>query len=54
MNQPIRKIEALYQTSGEAIFINDIPIAENEVFCAFVIADTIGRIEKIDSGAAMV
>ena len=53
-NQPLPKIDGLYQTSGEAQYVNDIPIKSNEVFCAVTIADKIGVIEKIQLNEAMV
>lgn len=54
LNQPIPKIEAIYQTSGEGEYINDIVIRENEVFCALAIAETVGEIKEIDSHEALV
>ena len=54
VNQPVPKIESLYQTSGEAKYINDIPIQPGEVFCAMTIADGIGSFEAIDFNEAMV
>lgn len=39
LNQPVPKLEALVQCSGEAIFANDLPRQKNEVFAAFVTAD---------------
>lgn len=39
LNQPIPKLEALVQCSGEATFSNDLPKQPNEVFAAFVTAD---------------
>lgn len=41
LNQPIPKIEALVQCSGEATFANDLPGQTGEVFAAFVTADEI-------------
>ncbi|XP_075976749.1 xanthine dehydrogenase-like [Anticarsia gemmatalis] len=41
LNQPIPKIEALVQCSGEATFSNDLPSQPDEVFAAFVTADVI-------------
>ena len=54
VNQPVPKLESLYQTSGEAQYINDIPIKINEVFCALTIANELGIFEKIDTTEAMV
>ncbi|KPJ06623.1 Xanthine dehydrogenase [Papilio machaon] len=39
LNQPIPKLEALSQCSGEAAFANDFPKQVGEVFAAFVTAD---------------
>ncbi|KPI90909.1 Sensory neuron membrane protein 1 [Papilio xuthus] len=39
LNQPIPKLEALNQCSGEATFANDFPKQVGEVFAAFVTAD---------------
>ncbi|KAJ0176240.1 hypothetical protein K1T71_008414 [Dendrolimus kikuchii] len=39
LNQPVPKLEALVQCSGEAVFANDLPAQKNEVFAAFVTAD---------------
>ncbi|KOB76483.1 Aldehyde oxidase AOX1 [Operophtera brumata] len=39
LNQPVPKIEALVQCSGEATFANDLPTQTDEVFAAFVTAD---------------
>lgn len=54
LNQPIPKIESVYQTSGEGEYINDIPTREDEVFCALTIAETIGEIKNIDFSDALV
>ncbi|KAJ0176238.1 hypothetical protein K1T71_008412 [Dendrolimus kikuchii] len=40
LNQPIPKLEALVQCSGEATFANDLPTETDELFAAFVCADT--------------
>ncbi|XP_037293401.1 xanthine dehydrogenase isoform X2 [Manduca sexta] len=39
LNQPVPKLEALVQCSGEATFANDLPKEIDEVFAAFVTAD---------------
>lgn len=39
LNQPVPKIEALVQCSGEANFANDLPSMVGEVYGAFVCAD---------------
>ncbi|XP_075976918.1 xanthine dehydrogenase-like [Anticarsia gemmatalis] len=41
LNQPIPKLEALVQCSGEATFANDLPGQNDEVFAAFVTADVV-------------
>lgn len=54
LNQPLPKMDALYQTSGEAQYANDIPPFSNEVFCAFVLATVPnGEIESIDPSEAL-
>ncbi|XP_014217161.1 xanthine dehydrogenase-like [Copidosoma floridanum] len=53
INQPMPKIESIYQTSGEGEFINDIQIKHNEVFCALTLAEAPGKIYKIDYEAAL-
>ncbi|XP_038212836.1 nicotinate hydroxylase hnxS-like [Zerene cesonia] len=40
LNKAIPKLEALVQCSGEAIYANALPKLINEVFAAFVLADT--------------
>ncbi|KAJ8675993.1 hypothetical protein QAD02_011779, partial [Eretmocerus hayati] len=52
-NEPIPKIEAIHQTSGEAEYVNDIITKDDQVYCAFTLAPTMGRIEKIDSDEAL-
>lgn len=39
LNQPVPKLEALQQCSGEATFANDLTKQPDEVFAAFVTAD---------------
>ncbi|XP_047028790.1 probable aldehyde oxidase 2 [Helicoverpa zea] len=41
LNQPVPKLEALVQCSGEATFANDLEAMPNEVFAAFVTADVV-------------
>lgn len=54
INKPVPKLEAIYQTSGEAEYIADI-ITGKEVFCAFVVADIHrGKIKDIDASKALV
>ncbi|XP_011302981.1 indole-3-acetaldehyde oxidase [Fopius arisanus] len=53
-NEPLPKTESIYQTSGEAEYVNDIPPQPREVFCAFV--HTIfasGKIKNIDASEAL-
>lgn len=54
LNQPVPKIEAIYQTSGEAEYANDIPAFPDEVFCAFVLSEwATGTIESVDASDAL-
>ncbi|XP_076397558.1 uncharacterized protein LOC100882814 isoform X3 [Megachile rotundata] len=54
LNQPLPKMEAIYQTSGEAQYANDIPPLANEVFCAFVHTTVPnGKIKSIDASEAL-
>lgn len=55
LNQPLPKMEAIYQTSGEAHYTNDFPPFPNEVFCAFVLTTVAnGKIKNIDASEALV
>lgn len=54
LNKPMPKREAIYQTSGEGQYVNDIMPMKDEVFCAFVLTDVAnGRIESIDASKAL-
>lgn len=54
INQPVPKLEAMYQTSGEAQYVNDIPPFPNEVFCAYVLTTVPnGRIANVDASEAL-
>ncbi|CAD0197572.1 unnamed protein product [Chrysodeixis includens] len=54
LNQPIVKVEAAIQCSGEAQYTDDIPSIHNEVFGAFVLSTVAkGTISKIDPSAAL-
>lgn len=54
LNQPLPKMEAIYQTSGEAHYTNDFPPFPNEVFCAFVLTTVAnGKIKNIDASEAL-
>uniref|UniRef100_A0A0K8W367 Xanthine dehydrogenase n=1 Tax=Bactrocera latifrons TaxID=174628 RepID=A0A0K8W367_BACLA len=53
VHQPIEKYEGLKQTAGEATYANDIPIAVNQLWAAFVTAKHVGAtIASIDTSAA--
>ncbi|KAG6464291.1 hypothetical protein O3G_MSEX014414 [Manduca sexta] len=48
LNEPVQKLEALIQSSGEALYANDIPPQPNEVFGAFVLSTThCGEVDKV-------
>ncbi|XP_064292368.1 uncharacterized protein LOC128674487 [Plodia interpunctella] len=55
LNQPVPKLEALAQCSGEAVFANDLPTQTDEVFAAFVTADVNAgsKISGFDPGEAL-
>ncbi|XP_013191578.1 uncharacterized protein LOC106135750 isoform X1 [Amyelois transitella] len=54
LNQPMPKIEALIQCSGEAEYTEDLPSFPREVFAAFVLATVSnGKIDNIDSKEAL-
>ncbi|CAH0755277.1 unnamed protein product [Diatraea saccharalis] len=54
LNQPLPKIEALAQCSGEAIYTDDELEFPNEVHAAFVLSTVPkGRIDTIDASAAL-
>lgn len=54
MNKPISKLEAIYQTSGEAQYCNDIPSQPGEVFCAFVLTQIgNGQVASTDASKAL-
>nr|XP_050853429.1 uncharacterized protein LOC127065310 isoform X1 [Vespula vulgaris] len=54
LNKPITKREAIYQTSGEGQYVNDIMPLKDEVFCAFVVTEVAnGKIENIDASKAL-
>ncbi|XP_046483350.1 xanthine dehydrogenase/oxidase isoform X2 [Neodiprion pinetum] len=54
LNKPLPKLEAIYQTSGEAHYINDIKTMPDEVHCAFVLTDVAnGYIEHVDTTEVM-
>ncbi|EZA57182.1 Xanthine dehydrogenase [Ooceraea biroi] len=54
VNKPTTKLEAIQQTSGEAVYCNDLPPFPREVFCAFVLANVSnGKIADIDASKAL-
>jgi xanthine dehydrogenase/oxidase len=54
VNKPTTKREAIQQTSGEAVYCNDLPQFPNEVFCAFVLTKVSnGKIVNIDASKAL-
>lgn len=54
LTQPVMKLEALPQCSGEAKYTNDLAPLKDEVFCAFVCATVVGaEIQEIDPKEAL-
>ncbi|XP_053608547.1 uncharacterized protein LOC128674181 isoform X2 [Plodia interpunctella] len=54
LNQPMPKVEALIQCSGEAQYTEDLPSFPREVFAAFVLTTVPnGKIENIDAKEAL-
>ncbi|KAJ2948179.1 hypothetical protein O0L34_g9987 [Tuta absoluta] len=54
LNQPIPKVEALIQCSGEAAYIDDIPTLPDEVYASFVLTTVpSGNIITIDANKAL-
>lgn len=54
VNKPITKLDAIQQTSGEAVYCNDLPPYPKEVFCAFVLTEIgNGKIDSIDASKAL-
>lgn len=48
INQPVQKLEALIQCSGEAKYSNDLPAQPDQVFAAFLLSTVHGgNIDKI-------
>lgn len=55
LTQPVMKLEALMQTSGEASYQNDVHHRVDDLWCAFVLATEINAsIINIDTTAALV
>ncbi|OXA39833.1 Benzaldehyde dehydrogenase (NAD(+)) [Folsomia candida] len=53
--KPIRKIEAIHQTSGEAEYIADLPTLPNELFGAFLLSKAANAtLRSIDATQALV
>lgn len=54
LNEPIMKIEAMIQCSGEAQYTDDIPRFHNEVYASLVLSTVaVGEIVSIDPTAAL-
>nr|QIJ45705.1 aldehyde oxidase [Glyphodes pyloalis] len=54
LNQPIQKVEALIQCSGEAKYSADLPSYVGEVYAAYVTSTVaIGEIQSIDPSSAL-
>ncbi|XP_026741646.1 xanthine dehydrogenase/oxidase-like [Trichoplusia ni] len=54
LNQPVDKLEAAIQSSGEANYVNDLPPLPREVFGAFVLSTVhSGEVDKVDTKEAM-
>ncbi|KAM3962033.1 uncharacterized protein ACR2FA_003925 isoform 2-T2 [Aphomia sociella] len=54
INQPIPKLEAMLQSSGEAQYANDLPPFPYEVFGAFVLSTIhVGQVDFIDSSKVL-
>ncbi|KAK3581541.1 hypothetical protein CHS0354_031882 [Potamilus streckersoni] len=54
LTEPLQKLEAKAQVTGEAEYVNDIPLQPGELHAAFVIS-TVGnaKIQSIDASAAL-
>ncbi|XP_046967939.1 xanthine dehydrogenase/oxidase-like [Vanessa cardui] len=54
LNQPVQKLEAIIQSSGEARYVNDIPPLPKEVFGAFVLSTVHnGDVDVVDVEGAL-
>lgn len=54
LSQPLPKLESIYQTSGEARYVNDLPPFPHQVFCAFVLSELANAtIEAVDAREAL-
>lgn len=55
LNEPLQKLEAVIQASGEAQYVNDVPPKRREVFGAFVLSTVHGGdIDAIDASDVLV
>ncbi|KAH9519993.1 hypothetical protein Btru_071425 [Bulinus truncatus] len=54
LKQPMPKLTAPLQASGEAVFVNDIPTYQNELCAAFVLSDVApATLESMDTSEAL-
>ncbi|XP_049767938.1 uncharacterized protein LOC126101302 [Schistocerca cancellata] len=54
LGKPVSKLEALFQCSGEAIYVNDMPTMPGELYCAFVVTSIAnGHIRGTDPSDAL-
>ncbi|XP_055877784.1 uncharacterized protein LOC106061888 isoform X2 [Biomphalaria glabrata] len=54
LRQPLPKKTAPLQASGEAVYVNDMPIFQHELQAALVISDVaVGKIHKVDTTSAL-
>lgn len=55
ISYPAKKVEAIFQATGEAEFISDMPDLPEQLYAAFVLCKTkpLSEIVKIDTGKAM-
>lgn len=54
LTQPVMKLEALMQCSGEVVYQNDVHQRDDDLWCAFVLATEINAsIMRIDASAAL-
>ncbi|CAK1542919.1 unnamed protein product [Leptosia nina] len=55
LNEPMPKLEALIQCSGEAKYVDDLQTQPKEVYCAFVTAKIFsGEFENVDPSPALI
>ncbi|XP_049839222.1 uncharacterized protein LOC126284382 [Schistocerca gregaria] len=54
LGKPVSKLEALFQCSGEAMYVNDLPTMPGELYCAFVVTSIAnGHIRDTDPSDAL-